>query len=123
MTTQLPQTFAHHRLDAYHVAFEAMLIAVRLSKEIPRGYRSFADQLKRSASSVVAQIAEGANRIGTGEKRQRFSGARGEAGEAAAWAELMVGIELLTVEQVLPFVEREDRVVAMLSRLIAKHRG
>jgi hypothetical protein len=54
--SQLPKTFAHHRLDAYHVALEAMTEVVALTRLIPRGHRSIADQMKRASTSVVANI-------------------------------------------------------------------
>ena len=65
----LPDTFPHHRLNAYHLAMQAMVEVVAITHRIPRGHRSMADQMKRSATSVVANIAEGANRRSAAEKR------------------------------------------------------
>ena len=59
---RFPRSFAHHGLKVYGVAFEAMVRSVELSKQIPRGHRPMADQLKRAATAVVAALAEGANR-------------------------------------------------------------
>ena len=78
--------FAHHGLMVHAVAFEAMVRSVELSKQIPRGHRSMADQLKRAATGVVAAIVEGANRRTNPEKADKFAQARTEAGEAAAWS-------------------------------------
>jgi four helix bundle protein len=119
--SQLPKTFAHHRLDAYQVALEAMTEVVALTRLIPRGHRSIADQMKRSSTSVVANIAEGANRHSPGEKRQKYTIARAEAGETAAWLEILVGLGLATEAQVAPTAHRLDRVAAMLTRLIRRH--
>ncbi|MBW1880805.1 MAG: four helix bundle protein [Deltaproteobacteria bacterium] len=119
--SSLPQTFPHHRLDAYRVALEAMVGVNVLARGIPRGHRSIADQMKRSSTAVVALIAEGANRRGAGEKRQRFTEARGEAGETAAWLEILVVLELAEEAHVAPTAHLLSRVAAMLTRLIQRN--
>ena len=58
---------------------------------MPRGDANLADQRSRASVSTVTNIAEGANRLGATEKRQKFSIARGEVGEAAACIELATG--------------------------------
>jgi four helix bundle protein len=68
--------------------------ATRLAKEIPRGHRSIADHLLRASSNTVLLLAEGANRRGAKEKRQRFVEARGECAEAAAASDLVKVLEL-----------------------------
>ena len=118
--SSLPQTFPHHRLDVYRVALEAMAGVNALSIRIPRGHRSMADQMKRSSTAVVALIAEGANRRGAGEKRQKFTEARGEAGETAAWLEILVVLQLADEAEVAPTVHLLSRVAAMLTRLIQR---
>jgi four helix bundle protein len=100
-----------------------MTEVVELTNRIPRGHRAMADQLKRSSTSVVANIAEGANRRGVGEKRQRFTEARAEAGETAAWLEIMVALGWATEAEVASAVHALDRVCAMLTRLIRRHPG
>ena len=74
--------FVHHRLDVYRVSYEMLMKVQALAERIPRGYRSFADQLLRAAGSTLGLIGEGANRFTKGQKRQRFTEARGEAGHA-----------------------------------------
>ena len=81
--------FPHTRLKVFHVALEMATQAKMIADRIPRGHRSLADQLHRAASSVVLNIGEGANRTTSGAKRQRYSEARGEAGEVAANAQLL----------------------------------
>ncbi len=76
---------------------------------MPRGYRTFADQLMRSAGNSVHLIAEGANRYGAGLKRQRYTEARGEIGEAAASAELLATLGLVPRSDA-------DRLIALAGR-------
>lgn len=116
----LPNTFPHHRLVVYRFAKSAMKDAFQITKRIPRGNRHIADQLKRSVTSVVANIAEGANRRGDAEIRQRFVQARGEAGEAEAWLEILVDLEICRVEEVSEAAFKLDRVARMLTKLIQR---
>ncbi len=110
-------SFPHHRLDVYRVALELARKARAASAAIPRGDRSLADQMKRAATSTVLLIAEGANRRASGDKRQRYSLARGECGEVAAAVELAHAYDLLESEQVAELLELASRVNAMLLRL------
>ncbi|MFQ5382671.1 MAG: four helix bundle protein [Dehalococcoidia bacterium] len=113
--------FPHHRLDAYRVSVEMACAAKTLADRVPRGYRSFADQLLRAAGGTVLLIAEGANRYTAGQKRQRFSEARGECGEAATAAELLAALGLVPAQDAQLVVDLAARVAAMLTRLIARH--
>jgi len=56
--------FAHHRLDAWRVALEALLSADRISRRLGRGYGPLADQLRRASQSAYLQVAEGAAKTG-----------------------------------------------------------
>ena len=123
LDARFPRSFAHHGLNVYGVAFEAMVLSVKLSKKIPRGHRSMADQLKRAATAVVAAIAEGANRRTNAEKADKFAQARTEAGEAAAWLEMLAGLGLLDSDDLVPVVLLYERTVKMLSGLIRTHGG
>lgn len=48
----------HEKLDVYKVSIEFMAIAIKIADNIPRGYSSLADQLKRAAWSIPLNIAE-----------------------------------------------------------------
>ena len=88
--------FPHHKLDAYNVSVEFAVAVRALIERMPRGNANLSDQLSRASVSTVTNIAEGANRLGTGEKRQKFSIARGEVGEAAACIELAAALGLVS---------------------------
>ena len=55
-------------LLAHHVALDAAALALQLAGSIPASMRNLADQLIRSASSVPANLAEGAGRMGRDRK-------------------------------------------------------
>ena len=111
--------FPHDRLQVFQVALELAARAKTIAGEIPRGHRSLADQLLRAASSVVLNIGEGANRTTSGAKRQRYSEARGETGEVAANAQLLVTLDLVPGPACDQLIHAAGRVAAMLTRLIA----
>ena len=115
----LSVTFPHHRFDAYRVALEMATEAKAVADRVPRGYRSVADHLVRSAGSTVLLIAEGASRFGRAQKRQRYQEARGECGEAAAAVELLLALGLVPRQQAQGTLELAARVGAMLTRLVA----
>ena len=112
--------FPHQRLDAHRVALELGVAAVRMSDRIPRGYRNLADQLKRAGSAVPALVTEGANRLGRGEKRQRFNEARAECGEVAGLVELLVALELVQCEEAAGIMHLAGREAAMLTKLVRR---
>jgi four helix bundle protein len=111
--------FPHTRLEVFRVALEMAAQAKAVADRIPRGHRSLADQLLRAASSVVLNIGEGANRTTSGAKRQRYSEARGEAGEVAAAAQLLISFDLVPTTLCTNLIHLAGRVGAMLTRLIA----
>jgi four helix bundle protein len=112
--------FPHERLDAYRVALEMASVSKRVACGIPRGHRSIADHLLRSASNAVLLLAEGANRRSVGEKRQRFVESRGECAEVAAAADLVIVLELLQGSGPEELKHLAGRVSAMLTGLIGR---
>lgn len=113
--------FAHQRLDVYRVALEMARRSRELADRVPRGYRSFADQLLRAAGQTVLLIGEGANRYTAGQKRQRYTEARGESGEVASAVELLATLRLAPQAEADELMHLAGRVAAMLTRLIQRH--
>ena len=112
--------FPHEKLDAYQVALAMACGAKALAQHIPRGHRSIADHLLRASSNAVLLLAEGANRRGAAEKRQRFVESRGEIGEAAAACDLVIALELGSEAHAEKIKSLAARVAAMLTRLIQR---
>jgi four helix bundle protein len=113
--------FAHQRLDVHRVALEMARRSRQLADRVPRGYRSFADQLLRAAGQTVLLIGEGANRYTSGQKRQRYTEARGESGEVASAVELLATLRLAPQAEADEIMHLAGRVAAMLTRLIQRH--
>ena len=112
--------FPHHRLEAYHQALELVTLAKEANERIPRGFRSLADQLLRSTTGVALLTAEGANRYGAAQKRQRYNEARGECGEAAATVEILTRLGIVSQPDARRFQTRAARIGALLTGLIRR---
>ena len=72
------------------------------------------------ARNTALLIAEGANRYGAGQKRQRFSEARGECGECAAGLEQAMALKLVPAADAEQATELAARVAAMLTGLLRR---
>ena len=108
-------TLDHERLDVYRAALQFFQV---LDALVPRrGGRALRDQLERASASIVLNIAEGAGRHSSPDKRRFYEIAKGSATECAAV------LDLLRVRGVgSPESHQEARVlivrvVQMLSRL------
>ena len=121
-TRRSEYAFSHQRLDVHRVALEMVRRSRELADRVPRGYRSFADQLLRAAGQTVLLIGEGANRYTSGQKRQRYTEARGEAGEVASCLELLATLRLAPQTEAHELIHLAGRVAAMLTRLIQRYR-
>jgi four helix bundle protein len=108
--------FAHHRLDAFHVAKSALVAGDAIVRKLPRGYGSLADQLRRALLGAYLNLTEAAARDGN-DRRQRFRCARAECNEAAAALEAAVALALVPDADADAVLADLDRLAAMLTRL------
>jgi len=53
-----PGKFDHHRLDAFHVARDALRLGDAIARRLPRGYAALSDQLRRALLAAFLGIAE-----------------------------------------------------------------
>ena len=49
--------FDHERLDAFHVALEALVLGDAIGRGLPRGYGTHSDQLRRALSVRICRRA------------------------------------------------------------------
>ena len=76
--------FDHEKLDVYNVAIQWVVLAQDISQSMPRGNASLADQLRRAASSIALNIAEGAGEFSPADKARFYRMAKRSATECAA---------------------------------------
>ncbi len=111
-----PGKFDHHRLDAFHVARDALRLGDAIARRLPRGYATLSDQLRRALLAAFLGIAEASSRQGQ-DRLARFRCARGEASEAAAALEAVQVLTLAPPDQTQVVLDLCDRLCAMLTRL------
>ena len=61
--------FEHERLDVYRTAIEFLVVADEIATNLPKGRAYLADQLRRAATSIPLNIAEGAGEFSPGTRR------------------------------------------------------
>jgi four helix bundle protein len=119
-TTPPPST-PKHSLSAHELALEAAGTAVALAVKLPAPLRTLADQLIRSASSVPANLAEGAGRAGR-DRLHHWRIAYASALEADSHLRLLLGAGAVDPGQARQTLALFDRVRALTWRLIHPRR-
>src|SRR5262245_2557728 len=105
------------RLDVYQRAIEFLALVYDIVDVLPRGHADRADQLTRSAESVVRNIAEGAGRWSEADSAKHYKIAR-EAMECAASLDVLKLRKLVTEERYQRGTQYLEGVVAMLTKMV-----
>lgn len=105
------------RLDVYQRAIEFLALAIDIVDELPRGNGERADQLTRSAESVVRNIAEGAGRWSAADSAKHYKIARGEAMESVASLDILRLRKLVGAQRYEHGVRLLEAVVCMLTKM------
>jgi four helix bundle protein len=105
------------RLRVYRDAIQFLAIAIEALSRFPRGHAELASQLRGSAQSIVANIAEGAGRRTRADANQLYFIARGSAMESVAHLDVMLVMGLVDAERHARGVELLRGIVAMLTKM------
>ena len=105
------------RFDAQDKAVKAAGIAIALVMRVPAQLKPIADQVIRSASSVPANIAEGAGRSGR-DRLHHYRIAYGSAKEVDSHLQLLTRAGALQVNRAENALQLFDDVRAMIWRLL-----
>lgn len=106
----------HEKLDVYRVALEVVtrVGAILKSKDMDRSLR---DQVVRSSTSILLNIAEGTGKRSPADRRRFYEIARGSAMETAAALDVLLAWQCAEPTQVGECKALLRRVVAMLTRM------
>ena len=85
-------------------------------RRLPAGYGFLADQLRRAASSVTLNFAEGCGRASRNDRRRFFTIARGSAQEVAAILDVLLRFRAIHPDHHLSGQDICDHLGAMLVR-------
>jgi len=105
------------RFNAHEKAIKATGIAISLVMRVPAPLKPIADQVIRSASSVPANIAEGAGRSGR-DRVHHYRIAYGSAKEVDTHLRLLIGAGAVANVNAQLSLQLFDDVRAMTWRLI-----
>jgi four helix bundle protein len=119
--TQRRSVLAHRKLIVWQRAIDLACACYKLARQLPHCERfELSAQLRRSSSSVHANIAEGAGRRTRAEFANFLSIARGSAMEVDSHTELAVRVELLSRTDVERAQGLADEVIRMLGTMMRR---
>jgi four helix bundle protein len=97
---------------------EFISLAHRLIAAFPTPHVNLADQLRRAATSIALNIAEGAGEFSKPAKARFYRFARRSATESAAALDVAVRLELATAAQCEAARDSLVRIVSMLTNMV-----
>ena len=110
--------FSFEKLEAYKVATELVVEVYKLQRKFPREeIFALGDQVRRSASSITSNIAEGTGRNSIKEKIHFIEIAFGSMTESFSQLQIALGLNYLTLEEIEAVRPLYNRVAALLSLL------
>ena len=115
--------FDHRRLTVYQRAIDFVALADQIAAELPRGRSYRADQLRRAASSVALNVAEGAGEFSLPEKARFYRMARRSSTECAATLDVCARLGLAADDRVSEGHELVCQIISMLVVLIRRCEG
>ncbi len=110
--------FEFQRMDVYKASIEFIVVSHALIERLPRGRGYLIDQLQRAATSIAANIGEGAGERAKAEKARFYRMARRSAFECAALLDVMAAEHLADETELRNGRELLERIGMMLTRLV-----
>ena len=105
----------------YQKSLELVSESQAVIDQLPRGCAYLADQLRRAASSIVQNFAEGCGKSSHAERRRYFHTARASAYEVASVFDTAKALRVITPEHHARGLDLSDHVAAMLTRFAHKN--
>ena len=113
----------HERLDVHRVSVEFVVLADGIVEQLPRGRGYIADQLRRAATSIPLDIAEGVGEFSSREKARFYRMAKRSSTECAAIIDVCRELEVLELSLFEAGRQLLLRIVAMLIKLARRLSG
>lgn len=107
------------RLDVYKAAIEFVITADALVERLPAGRTYLTDQLRRAATSIALNIAEGSGEFSPPDKARFYRLARRSGYECISVLDILAGLKLADATELTRGKGLLDRIGAMLTRMIS----
>ncbi|MCB1113537.1 MAG: four helix bundle protein [Chlamydiia bacterium] len=111
---------SHEKLEVYHYSLSFTVLADKVSNSLPRGRAYLVDQLRRAATSIPLNIAEGAGEFSPSEKCRFYRMAKRSATECSSILDVMRSLQLVEEKHFVEAMEALCRIVAMLITMIKR---
>ncbi|HJW13553.1 MAG TPA: four helix bundle protein [Thermoanaerobaculia bacterium] len=123
-STMQDRRLFHEELDVYRVSKDLAIELFRETRSFPRSEQfGLTSQVRRAATSIPANIAEGAARRSKKEFVQFLGNARGSAAELRVLIEIAAETDIMPPERSRTYKATVDRLSSMLSGLIRRNRA
>ena len=114
-------TFDHEKLDVYRLSIDYVAFSYAIASRLTGNKRHARDQWLRAAQSIPLNIAEGNGKHCLKDRSRFFDIARGSALECAAIHDVLTVCPAIDVDDNLTGKSQLRRIVAMLTRLVARN--
>lgn len=111
--------FDFEKMEVYRKSLVSLDKAVAIAEIIPRGHRQFSDQLKRAASSVSLNIAEGVGEFKSKEKARFYRIALRSVSESCSIIQILYRLKLIEHSQYIEAYDNFSSTAKMLTKLIS----
>jgi four helix bundle protein len=106
---------SYRDLDVWQLAMDIVIEIYRVTRAFPAEERfGLIAQLRRAAVAIPSNIAEGHNRLGSGEFRRFVSIARGSVAEVETQITVAVALGFVGADEVASLSSQLDRLSKML---------
>ena len=106
------------KLDVYRAAIEFVVTADALVERLPAGRAYLVDQLRRAATSIVLNIAEGSGEYSRPDKARFYRMARRSGYECLAVLDVLAAVRITDATELRNGRTLLDRIGAMLTKMI-----
>jgi len=113
----------HKNLDVWKNAIDFVAKIYRITEGFPKEeVYSITNQLRRAAVSVPSNIAEGASRKSTKDRKRFYEIARSSLVELDTQLEISIRLDYISGDQITELTKILNHLFAMLSNLVIKTR-
>jgi four helix bundle protein len=111
------KVLGHEGLDVYHVSLDFIEYVEEILANVPKDNAHLIDQLRRSSSSIVLNIAEGSGRSGPTDRARFYMISRGSASESSSTLDVLHRRGHLSFQDLVRGKTLTKRIIAMMTKL------
>jgi four helix bundle protein len=110
----------HQRLIVYQKALDVLVSVLHITRGAKPGWSDLCNQMKRAATSIALNIAEGSAEYSPAEKARLYRIALRSCAECHAACDVMVKVEVTSSDMIAAPQAAMEEIVAMLTAMCKK---